>query len=71
MSRGGGIANYGGILTLTGSTVSGNSTQGDGGGVFNHKGGTMILTHSTVSDNGAGYSGGGIANYGTMTITNE
>jgi len=72
---GGGIYN-GGTLTLTSSTVSGNSTAGvsydGGGGIYNDYSGTMSLTDSTVDGNSTaeddGY-GGGIFNVGTMTLT--
>ncbi|MGQ0592571.1 MAG: hypothetical protein ACT4QB_07950 [Gammaproteobacteria bacterium] len=67
---GGGAYNRG-TLTLTDSTVSGNTTNGfDGGGVFNR--GTLTLTHSTISGNTAGL-GGGVSNryYGTLTLTDS
>jgi hypothetical protein len=54
---GGGIANYGG-LTLTNSTLSGNSAGDLGGGMSNK--GTASLTYVTVAGNSAP-SGGGIA----------
>ena len=60
---GGGMYNDGN-LTLTKSTVSGNSA-GFGGGVFN--GGNLTLTNSTVSGNSAG-SGGGVRNSGTLAL---
>ncbi len=60
----------GGTLTLTNSTVSGNSsTQGDGGGIYNVAG-TLTLTNSTVSGNSA-TQGGGIVNQGMLTLTNS
>ncbi|MGH9260363.1 MAG: choice-of-anchor Q domain-containing protein, partial [Acidimicrobiales bacterium] len=66
---GAGIANYGGTLTLTDSTVSGNSAVSFGGGVFNLFG-TATLTDSTVSGNSAS-AGGGVFNLiGTATLTN-
>jgi hypothetical protein len=64
---GGGISNPQGTLTLTDSTVSGNSAR-DGGGLYNN--GTMTVTHSTVSGNSAGF-GGGIENTGKVTVTNS
>ena len=60
-ASGGGIYNFGGTLTLTNSTVSGNT---GGGGIVNRA--TATLTNSTVS----GGSGGGIWNIGTLTLTN-
>ena len=73
---GGGICNSG-VLTLTNSTVSGNSLGfygGSGGGIYNA--GTLTLTNSTVASNSAGrggseYGGGGIRNVGTLTLTNS
>jgi hypothetical protein len=70
---GGGISNSGGTVTLTNSTVSGNSaTAGlEGGGIVNFNGGTVTLTNSTVSDNSALFGGGGIFNVGgAVTLRN-
>ena len=51
-----------GTLTLTNSTVSGNSAAFSGGGVFNYFG-TATLTNSTVSGNSATrFDGGGVFN---------
>ena len=67
-ANGGGIDNSG-TMTLTNSTVSGNSANGgDGGGILNTSTGTMTLTTCTVSGNTA-FAGGGILNNGTMTLT--
>ena len=62
--------------TVNASTVSGNSAEGHGGGIYNR--GTLVLDASTIFDNTAdsnrnteGY-GGGICNYGgTATIENS
>ena len=63
--RGGGLQNSG-ILTLTNSTVSGNSAS-SGGGVHNN--GTLTLTNSTVSGNSAANRGGGVSNItGILTL---
>jgi hypothetical protein len=64
---GGGIRNSG-TLTLTSSTVSGNSAA-YGGGVSNY--GTVTLSNTTVSGNSALHeygTGGGIQNRGTLTL---
>ena len=72
---GGGITNFG-SLTLTDSTVSGNTAFGKGGGIFN--GGesspeaSLRITDSTVSNNEVGSSGGGIANEeGSVTLNDS
>ena len=63
---GGGISS-GGTLIVTGSTVSGNSSQ-DAGGIGT--GGTLTLINSTVSGNTATERGGGIWNARLATLTN-
>lgn len=64
---GGGILSDG-LLSLTDSTVSGNSA-GNGGGIYTS--GTLTLTNSTVSGNSAVYAGGGIySSSATLTLTN-
>ncbi len=63
---GGGIYNAGGTVTVTNSTLSGNSE----GGIYN-EGGTLTVTNSTFSGN-TGSQGGGIYNAGgTVTVTNS
>ena len=68
----GGIENDG-FLTITDSTISGNSVEeyGVGGGIQN--GGTLTLTNSTVTGNRVDYmgSGGGIYTGGPLTVTNS
>ena len=66
---GGGIFNGYGTLSLTNSTVSGNTATYDGGGIFNY--GTLTLTNSTVSGNSAAFYGGGIFNEYGLTLTNS
>ena len=61
-ATGGGLYNYG-SATLTNTTVSGNSTQWWGGGLYNAPGGTLTVANSTVSGNYAGQSTAGIGNY--------
>jgi hypothetical protein len=65
----GGIRNSG-TLTLTNSTVSGNTASGEtsGGGINNS--GTLEVTNSTVSGNTALF-GSGISNSGTLEVTNS
>jgi hypothetical protein len=65
---GGGLYN-GGTLTVTGSTLSANSSSASGlggGGIAN--GGTLTVSNSTLSGNSAGF-GGGILNYPNSTLT--
>ena len=65
--NGAGILNRG-ALTLTNSTVTGNTaTDFGGGGIFNFT--TVTLINSTVSGNIADESGGGISNNGALTLT--
>src|SRR5262249_31349280 len=59
---GGGIVNDNGTLTITNSTLSGNSATGDGGGIWNVAHGTLTLTNCTLSGNSSGGDGGGIFN---------
>ncbi len=64
---GGGIANTG-TLTVTNSTIVGNSAADFGGGINNL--GTLTVTNSTISGNDAAV-GGGISNGGRLTVTNS
>jgi hypothetical protein len=69
---GGGISNGGDSLTLTNSTVSGNSADGEGGGIFNEgPSSDLTLRNSTVSGN-TSKEGGGIYNEAdSLTLTNS
>lgn len=84
--NGGGIANNGGgSLTVTNSTLTGNSaggspgTGGLGGGIFNNGGGSLTITNSTFTGNSADGSpgttglGGGIFHKGggSLTVSNS
>ena len=63
---GGGIYNYKGSITITGSTISGNSFY-YGGGIYNYQG-SITITGSIISGNTGDV--GGINNYnGNLTIT--
>ena len=53
--------------SISGLTISGGTTTGDGGGLANF--GTTTLNNCTVSGNSA-YNGGGLSNDGTLTLTN-
>lgn len=68
---GGAIFNDGGTVTISNTTLSGNSAVTNGGAIDNDAG-TLTVTGSTLSGNSAGDSGGAIANkYGTLTLTNS
>ena len=69
VSYGGGINNNG-ALTLTDSTVSGN-TGPVGGGIESQGVGPLSIIDSTVLDNTSTVAGGGIANYSNATITDS
>ena len=53
--------------SISGLTITGGSTGGNGGGVLNY--GTTTLTDCTLSGNSAEGYGGGLANFGTATLT--
>jgi hypothetical protein len=67
---GGGLANAGGLVTITRVTFEGNGALDEfGGGLAN--GGTMTIAHTTFVSNLSGISGGGLTNGGTLTITDS
>jgi hypothetical protein len=51
---------------ITGLTIAGGSTSGNGGGVYNA--GTATLSECTISGN-SGFAGGGLYNKGTTSLT--
>jgi hypothetical protein len=61
---------YRGTLTITNSTISGNTATRSGGGIYNDYNGTLTLNNNTISGNTATY-GGGIYNSGTLILTNN
>lgn len=63
---GGGVYNEGN-LTVTRTTIAGNTAGFGGGGVCNF--GTLALNQSTISGNSRCLAGGGIYNVGTLTMT--
>src|SRR6478672_10632998 len=67
---GGGILDQGSLLSLINCTVSGNSTDGTGGGICVAANATLTIDSSTLSGNYAGDYGGSIANSGTLIINN-
>jgi hypothetical protein len=66
-SQGGGLYNRS-ALTVTGSTLSGNSA-GVGGGIYSSA--TLTVSNSTLSGNSATYEGGGIFSSATLTVSNS
>jgi len=73
-AAGGAIVAYG-KLTIKKSTISGNSSSSDSGGVFFGGGGTLTVKKSVISDNsatGSGVRGGGLfVDSGTATVSNS
>ena len=67
-SGGGGLLNDG-TLTLTNSTIAGNSASFNGGGLYND--GALTLTNSTIANNSARNAGGGLYNEGPLLLTNS
>jgi uncharacterized protein (TIGR03437 family) len=67
---GGGALNNG-ALTVTNSTISGNTTDNSGGGIGNF--GVLTVINSTISGNTANgfFGGGSISNGGTLTVTSS
>jgi hypothetical protein len=68
---GGGILDEGSVLSLINCTVSGNSTDGTGGGICVDANATLTIDSSTLSGNYAGDYGGSIANSGMLIINNS
>ncbi|MCC6970248.1 MAG: hypothetical protein IT434_08510 [Phycisphaerales bacterium] len=71
-SGGAGGINNDGTLTITNSTISGNTASSSHGGGINNTG-TLTITGSTISQNTAQspYSGGGVNNFGQLTIASS
>ena len=64
---GAGIFNFDGMVDITGSTISGNSTNASGGGIHNAAW-NLNLTNVTVSGNRARTGGGIVAGGGASTL---
>ena len=77
-NNGGGLANSNGFVGLDNVTITdntalgGETSQGDGGGLFSDYGNTVV-ENSTISGNTAAGSGGGLSHVegGTLTINNS
>jgi predicted outer membrane repeat protein len=62
---------YGATLSLTRTSVTGNSSPYDGGGIYANDS-AVTITSSPVSGNTAAYNGGGlVARFSTVTITDS
>ena len=69
--HGGGIYTKNGTLSVTASTLSGNSAaNGHGGGLYHDGGTTATLTNVTFSGNSATSDGGGIYGNDPLTLVN-
>lgn len=63
-----GLMINGGTLAVSNSTISGNRSMFNGGGINNH--GTVMVLNSTISNNSTGYDyGGGLFNEGIATVS--
>ena len=58
-----------GQMTVVDSTITGNSSSGNGAGIDNS--GQMTVVDSTITGNSAGNNGGGIYNSGQMTVVDS
>ncbi len=73
----GGSADYGGgvyndgNLTVSNSTLSGNTAFASGGGIYNALSASTTIMSSTLSGNSASQNGGGIYNDGSAWLTNS
>jgi hypothetical protein len=66
---GGGLVNFFGTVSLSGSTLAANAAPtGEGGGISND--GTLTLANCTLNGNSA-FGGGAIVNSATLTIANS
>ena len=72
LDDGGGICNWGGNLTVSECTFTGNSDS-EGGGIYSgiYNGQTLTVSNCTFSSNSATYEGGGICNNDTATVSNS
>ncbi|MEM9155165.1 MAG: choice-of-anchor Q domain-containing protein, partial [Cyanobacteria bacterium P01_F01_bin.33] len=67
-SRGGGIFNDGGSLTVKNSVISGNSS---GSGIFNNSSSSGLASLTVTDSIISGNDGGGIFNRGTVSVANS
>ncbi|NER49578.1 MAG: PEP-CTERM sorting domain-containing protein [Symploca sp. SIO1A3] len=55
-------------VLFEGLTITGGTSNGNGGGILNNFNSALTLTNSIISGNQAAFDGGGIANLGTLTV---
>ncbi len=67
-AQGGAIANFG-PLSINNSTIKGNDSTFDGGGIYNSGIGSIDIVNSTISSN-SGRSGGGLFTTRTASLSN-
>jgi predicted outer membrane repeat protein len=60
-NTGGGIATSYGPVSVTGTTIEGNTTSGNGAGIAFGGSGEVFVSNSTIKNNHAGGNGGGVA----------
>ena len=68
VEHGGGIFTSNGTLTVVGSTISGNRSYGNAGGIFVDSNSTASVLSSTISGNYTDGGGGGILSFGTLSV---
>ena len=71
---GGGIFNSGGTLTISHSTISGNSAGVGGGGIYSNSYGTLTVNDCTITGNtlsGSGVGGGIVNSFANLAMTNS
>jgi hypothetical protein len=70
--NGGGIYNYQHTLTVSNSTLAGNSASQNGGGIATDPFASVTVSNSTLAGNSAGQNGGGIATgfFASVTLAN-
>jgi Bacterial Ig-like domain (group 3)/MBG domain (YGX type)/Right handed beta helix region len=71
VAPGGGLLNFGGTVTLTGCTLTGNYAYSGAGGLVNAAGGTVTLTDCTLSGNSSVGGAGGLMSYGGRTTLTD
>lgn len=65
--EGGGVLNSA-VLFVIDSTISNNTVNSEGGGIFNKTNASLSVVNSTIANNSANFEGGGISNRGTANV---